>query len=183
MKKLILAGAVLALAIVTTAWGVRAMAEKSELKVVSKVDLSRYLGKWYEIATIPSWFEKKCARDTSATYTLRNDGDVDVLNQCTQSDGTVSSAHGRAWVKDKATNAKLKVSFIPWVKLNFMAGDYWIIDLGPNYEYAVVGSPGRDYGWILARMPSLPKQTMDGIIKRLEEQGYDFKKFKLTEQK
>ena len=154
----------------------------ADLKVVSKVDLSRYLGKWYEIATIPQSFQKQCVGGTSATYTLRKDGDVDVLNACTKKDGTISSAHGRAWVADKATNAKLKVSFIPFLKLNFLAGDYWVIDLGANYEYAVVGHPNRSYGWILSRTPTLPKETLDGIFARLKASGYDTSQFKMTDQ-
>jgi len=155
----------------------------SEVKVVGKVELSRYLGKWYEIAAIPQSFQKQCAFGTTATYSLRDDGDVSVLNQCYTSEGKLSKATGRAWVNDKATNAKLKVSFIPYLKWNFLAGDYWVIDLGPNYEYAVVGHPSRTYGWILSRTPELPKDTLDGIIKRIQAQGYDFSKFKMTNQK
>jgi len=154
-----------------------------ELKTVEKVELSRYLGKWYEIATIPASFQKKCAGGTSATYSLREDGAISVLNQCYLKDGKVSQAKGRAWVADKNTNAELKVSFIPFLRLNFLAGDYWIIDLGENYEYAVVGHPSREYGWILSRTPELPDQVLKGIISRLEGQGYDFSRFKMTNQK
>ena len=154
----------------------------SEVKVVHKVELGRYLGKWYEIAAIPQSFQKQCAFGTTATYSLRPDGDVAVLNQCYTSEGRLSKATGRAWVNDKSTNAKLKVSFIPFLKWNFLAGDYWVIDLGPDYEYAVVGHPSRTYGWILSRTPELPKDTLEGVIKRLEAQGYDFSKFKMTDQ-
>lgn len=155
----------------------------SELKTVSKVDLGRYLGKWHEIAAIPQSFQKQCAFGTTATYSLRDDGDVAVQNQCYTSEGKLSKATGRAWVIDKATNAKLKVSFVPFLKWDFLSGDYWVIDLGPDYEYAVVGHPSRAYGWILSRTPELPRDTLDGIIKRLEAQGYDFSKFKMTDQK
>ena len=161
--------------------GLRVMA--AELKVVNKVDLSRYLGQWHEIAAIPQSFQKQCAYGTTATYSLRKDGDVEVLNQCFEKDGSLSSARGRAWVSDKTTNAKLKVSFIPFLRWNFLAGDYWVIDLGPNYEYAVVGHPNRNYGWILARTTELPKATLDGIFARLKAQGYDVSKFKMTAQK
>ncbi len=153
-----------------------------EVKTVPKVDLGRYLGKWYEIATITMWFQKDCAGGTTATYTLKDNGDVSVLNQCVQTDGKVKSANGVAWVVDKNTHAKLKVSFLP-LGLKWFGGDYWVIDLGPNYEYAVVGHPSRQYGWILSRTPELSKPALDQIVKNLTAQGYDFSKFKMTEQK
>ena len=162
-------------------------AEKSgsinELKTVKKVALERYLGKWYEIATIKQSFQKKCAGGTTAVYTLREDGDISVLNRCYTDKWQVVEAKGRAWVVDRESNAKLKVSFIPWIKLNFLAGDYWIIGLGPSYEYAVVGHPSRKYGWILSRSPELPEPVLRDIIKMLESQGYDFSRFSITDQK
>jgi apolipoprotein D and lipocalin family protein len=157
---------------------VQAQAQKP-LKVVNKVDLGRYLGKWYEIASIPAWFQKDCSYGTTATYSKLESGDIGVLNSCYTKDGKLKSAKGVAWVTDKTTSAKIKVSFLPF-GLKLFGGDYWVIDLGPNYEYAVVGHPDRTYGWILSRTPELPKETMDGIIKRLEAQGYDFSKFKMT---
>jgi apolipoprotein D and lipocalin family protein len=175
--------AVILICALMTAQDLKAASNSSGVKTVSKVELSRYLGKWYEIASIPQSFQKQCAFGTTATYSLRSDGDVAVLNQCYTSEGKLSKANGRAWVADKSTNAKLKVTFIPWLKWNFLAGDYWVIDLGPNYEYAVVGHPSRGYGWILSRTPELPKDTLDGIVKRLKDQGYDFSKFKMTDQK
>jgi apolipoprotein D and lipocalin family protein len=155
----------------------------AELKAVGQVELSRYLGKWYEIATIQTPFQKKCAYGTTATYSLREDGDIDIINQCYTREGELKSVHGRAWVADDSSNAKLKVSFIPFLKWDFLAGDFWVIDLGPNYEYAVVGHPSRSFGWVMSRTPELPKEVLDGIIKRLAAQGYDFSKFKMTEQK
>ncbi|HUT55131.1 MAG TPA: lipocalin family protein [bacterium] len=158
-------------------------AEQRPLITVERVDLARYMGKWYEIATITAPFQKDCAGGTTATYTALPDGTVEVLNQCCQADGTLKQARGRAWVDDAATNAKLKVSFIPWLRLSFLAGDYWIIDLGPDYEYAVVGHPSRRYGWILGRASELPADVLAGIKQRLTEQGYDVDRFKMTDQK
>ena len=155
---------------------------RSELKVVDHVDLSRYLGKWYEIARIPVFFQSGCAGGVTATYTLLAEGTVRVLNQCCADDGQKKQAKGRAWVVDKKTNAKLKVSFVPILSKLF-AGDYWIIDLGPNYEYAVVGHPSRDIGWILSRTPTLPDDIMKGIAERLKANGYDFSRFKITDHK
>jgi len=157
--------------------------ELIELKVVEKVELNRYLGKWYEIASIPAPFQKQCAYGVTATYSMGKEGMIEVLNQCWTKEGKLKSAKGRAWVVDEKSNAKLKVSFVPLVNWNFLAGDYWVIDLGKNYEYAVVGHPTRKYGWILAREPKIDKSALDKIIQRLAEQGYDFSKFRLTEHK
>jgi apolipoprotein D and lipocalin family protein len=101
---------------------------------------------------------------------LRSDGDIDVLNRCRKGslDGEEKSALGRARVVDHSTNAKLEVSFFRpfW-------GDYWIIDLAEDYSYAVVGHPGRDYLWILARTPTMTEATYLGIVARLQAQGYE----------
>lgn len=139
------------------------------LQTVARVELSRYLGTWYELANFPQRFQRGCTA-TTATYTLRADGDLEVLNRCRKGslDGQERSARGRARVVDRVTNAKLKVSFFRpfW-------GDYWIIDLSDDYSYAVVGHPGRDYLWILARQPTMAEATYQGIVARLEAQGYE----------
>lgn len=154
----------------------------SELQIVEHVDLSRYLGKWYEIASIPVWFQRECAGGTTANYTLVKEGTVGVLNECCTAEGTKKQAKGQAWVVDKKTNAKLKVSFVSILGFWLFAGDYWVIDLGPNYEYAVIGHPSRSIGWILSRTPTLAEEVLKGISTRLEEKGYDFSKFKMTDQ-
>ncbi len=138
-------------------------------QVVEKVDLQRYLGVWYEIARYPNRFERDCVAAT-ATYSLRDDGRIDVLNQCRLKtlDGKPKAARGKAWIVDPATNAKLKVSFF-WP----FSGDYWIIDLDENYRYAVVGHPERKYLWILSRTPQMDEETYTNILERLRTQGYD----------
>lgn len=156
--------------------------ETEPLQVVNKVELSKYMGRWYEIATIVMWFEKDCAGGTTADYELFSDGTVKVLNACYTADGKKKTGSGRAWVVDDQTNAKLKVSFLPF-GLKFFGGDYWIIDLGANYEYAVVGHPSRRYGWILSRTKTLPEEVLNSIISSLETKGYDFSKFTMTNQK
>ncbi len=139
------------------------------LRTVEHVELPRYLGTWYEIANFPQRFQRGCTA-TTATYTVRADGDIDVLNRCRKGtvDGKEKSARGRARVLDRTTNAKLEVSFFR----PFWA-DYWIIDLADDYSYAVVGHPGRDYLWILARTPTLDAATYEGILGRLQNQGYE----------
>jgi len=154
----------------------------ADLRVVPSVDVARYLGTWYEIASIPVSFQAFCAGGTTATYTLLPDGKIEVLNQCYTAEGKKKQAIGRAWVADKATNAKLKVSFVSFLGLWLFAADYWIIDLGADYEYAVVGHPNRNYGWILSRTSTLPEQVLVGIKARLAEQGYDVTRFRTTDQ-
>jgi apolipoprotein D and lipocalin family protein len=139
------------------------------LETVAEVDLNRYVGTWFEIANFPNRFQRGCTA-TTATYTLRSDGDIDVLNRCRQGtvDGELKSAQGRARVVDPATNAKLKVSFFRpfW-------GDYWIIDLDEDYQYAVVGHPDRDYLWILSRSPTMEDATYRSIVTGLKGGGYE----------
>ena len=138
------------------------------LQTVDRVDLNRYAGTWYEIATIPMSFQKGCTGVT-ATYTLRPDGDVDVLNTCRKErvDGELKTARAKAWSVDPS-NAKLEVRFF-WP----FHGSYWIIDLDPDYRWAVVGHPSREYLWILSRTPRMDDATYDGILSRLRAQSYD----------
>jgi apolipoprotein D and lipocalin family protein len=127
------------------------------LEVVSSVDLGRYTGTWYEIARYPHKFQKGCI-GSRATYALRDDGNLSVLNECyEESDKSkLRSAKGKAWIVDKDTNAKLKVSFF-WP----FSGHYWIIDLGKKYEYAVIGHPKRKYLWILCRTQVMDEQVYE----------------------
>lgn len=124
---------------------------------------------WYEIARLPNRFQRDCASDTSATYTLRPDGKITVLNQCRQSDGRVKSATGTARLAGgKEPNSKLRVTFF-WP----FYGNYWIIDLEPDYRWAVVGEPDRKYFWILSREPQLDEALYSQIVERARNQGYD----------
>ncbi|HRX84109.1 MAG TPA: lipocalin family protein [Phycisphaerae bacterium] len=139
------------------------------LDTVARVEVDRYTGKWYEIAHYPNWFQASCASST-AEYTANADGTIEVFNTCLAADGSeVSTIRGTARVVDPATNAKLTVSF-PFIPF---PGDYWIIQLGDDYEYAVVGEPRRSTLFILSRTPTLDADTLDGILTRLTEQGYD----------
>ncbi len=139
------------------------------LETVAHVDLGRYVGSWYEIANFPQSFQRGCVAST-ATYTARDDGEIDVLNRCREGaiDAPERSALGRARVVDPSTNAELEVSFFRpfW-------GDYWVIDLDADYRWAVVGHPGRDYLWILSRTPTMPEATYQAIVSRLQTKGYE----------
>jgi len=144
----------------------------SPMEVVQNVDVEKYMGKWFEIATIPMGFQKDCT-GTSATYTLNPDKTVRVFNQCFEKslDGPENSIEGKAWVVDAATNSKLKVQFF-WP----FSGDYWLIDLDDNYQYAVVGHPSRNYLWVLSRTPQLDNQIYEELLIKIERQGYDLQR-------
>ena len=139
------------------------------LETVADVDLQRYTGTWYEIARFPHRFQKDCYA-TRAVYTLREDGLIGVYNECRKgaADGPIKAVKGKARVVDKQTNAKLEVSFF-WP----FWGDYWIIDLDPDYQWAVVGHPSRSYLWILSRQEKMEAEVLDGIRLRLQQQGYN----------
>lgn len=137
-------------------------------KTVGSVDLERYAGQWFEIARFPNRFQRDCATEITATYILRSPGTFEVVNSCRRADGSLNVVRGRARVADKRTHAKLKVTFF-WP----FAGDYWIVDLGEDYDYSVVSEPGRKYLWILSRTPQITEQRYREIITRLEARGFD----------
>jgi apolipoprotein D and lipocalin family protein len=146
--------------------------------VVSNVDLNRYQGLWYEIARLPNYFERKlkCA---SATYTLRPDGKITVLNKGNYitDPQRSTSAKGVAWVPDKNSPAKLKVQFF-WP----FSGNYWIMYLDPEYKYVLVGDPSLKYLWILAREKKMDESTYKMLLHEAIENGYDVKNIIRIEQ-
>jgi apolipoprotein D and lipocalin family protein len=154
----------------------------AEVQVVKEVDLNRYIGKWYEIALIPVWFQKDCYSGSTAEYSLTEGGEINVVNRCCTREGTLKEANGRAWMVDKNCPAKLKVGFFSVLGFFPFKGDYWIIDLDPEYRYVVIGHPTRKLGWILSRTPALPQETLNGIAERLTQNGYNFSDFKMTNQ-
>tara|TARA_B100001123_G_scaffold445142_1_gene595944 strand:+ start:1143 stop:1697 length:555 start_codon:yes stop_codon:yes gene_type:complete len=147
-----------------------------ELQVVPHVDIERYLGKWYEIALYPNWFEEGCFRST-AFYEKSENGQIKVTNRCRMyaSDGELNEAIGKASIVDKRTNAKLKVQFF-WP----FKGDYWIIDLDKDYQYAVVSEPARQYLWILSRSPRIDNQTLEKLKNKISDKGFDLSYLKKT---
>lgn len=138
------------------------------VRTVVKVDLDRYMGKWFEIAAFPQRFEKGC-HCTTAEYEMTDKGYVRVFNTCRKGgpDGKVSRAKGKAFIVKGSGNAKLRVQFF-WP----FRGNYWIIDLAEDYTYAVVGDPSRKYLWILSRTPAMDPALYDEIVRRTEAQGF-----------
>lgn len=162
-------------------FGINSLAEsKDEPETVERVDLGRYAGLWYEIAKIPNRFQRKCHRDTTANYKLRDDGRISVLNRCIDKEGNPIEASGLAKVIDSDTNAKLKVSFFRIFGIQLFWGDYWIIGLGYDYKYAIVGHPARKYGWILSRERQLSSENFEEIYSILRNSGYNPDDFEFT---
>jgi apolipoprotein D and lipocalin family protein len=152
---------------------------------VAALDLQRYAGVWYEIARLPNWFQKKCAHSVVARYGVREDGRLDVVNECVEKDGRTTRAAGVARLADpKGPPSRLKVRFAP-AFLSFLSavwGDYWVIELGPDYSYAVVGEPKREYLWVLSREPRMPEPLYAEILGRASR-FYDVSRVVRTEQR
>ncbi len=142
------------------------------LAAVPSVDLQKYAGKWFEIASFPQRFQKGC-HCTSAEYELTGKGYVRVINTCRKNgpEGKVKTAKGKAFVVEGSGNAKLRVQFF-WP----FRGDYWIIDLAADYSFAVVGDPSRKYLWILSRTPVMDEGLYQEIVRRTAEKGFDVAK-------
>lgn len=173
----LIASTVLALATITPAQAAEAF---DPLDTVEYVDLDRYVGSWYEIATIPAIFEWGC-NGTTATYTANDDGTIGVLNSCNMFwlNGPVRDAQAVATVADPETNAKLKVKFGG----SPVAGDYWVIDLdAEGYQWAVVGEPTRSYYWILSRRPVMDPDLYQELLDRAADVGYDVSQIEETKQ-
>ncbi|MBC7837745.1 MAG: lipocalin family protein [Nitrospiraceae bacterium] len=147
---------------------------KGDLSTVASVDLSRYAGTWYEIARLPMWFQRHCV-DSKAIYSSRPDGLVGVHNECVTESGGVEQVEGVASVVDPKTNARLTVVFDNWFARLFGSsreGNYWILDLDPEYRTAMVGTPDRRYLWILSRIPQLEDSTYQRLVERARQLGY-----------
>lgn len=146
------------------------------LRVVDSVDLTRYAGRWYEAARLPNKFQHQCTGDIVVHFALRADGRIDVVNQCRTAGNKVESARGIARkAADGKSNARLEVRFAPAI-LSFLSsvwGDYWIIGLGPDYTWAVVGTPSREHLWILSRTPAMSASSYDRAIEIAKGNGFD----------
>jgi apolipoprotein D and lipocalin family protein len=139
------------------------------LKTVPYVDLQRYAGTWYVIANIPYWLENgKVA--TADVYTINADGTMGntYVFRRESFDAPEEQWKGTAWVHDTSTNAEWRVRFI-WP----LSAAYLVIDLDPEYRWAVIGHPSRDYFWVLSRTRQLDESVYQGMLARAASQGYD----------
>lgn len=137
--------------------------------VVANLDLDRYAGRWFEIARFPNRFERDCVAVT-ADYARLPDGTISVVNSCRKFtfDGDLQVAEGSARVEGPG---RLSVNFVPW--LPFARGDYWVLDVTPQYSVAVVGEPSGSTGWILARTPRISAAELERALAALRRNGYD----------
>ncbi len=144
-------------------------------QTVERVDLDRYMGKWYEIASLPNWFQNGC-HCTMAEYELRADF-VLVRNSCRKgsTQGNLDVATGKAYPVSGSNNSRLKVQFF-WP----FKGDYWVLALDDNYEYAMVGHPNKKYLWILSRTPEMSESVYQRLVEKAAQNGYDVSKIKKT---
>ncbi len=148
-----------------------------ELPTESAVSLERYAGTWYEQARLPNRFQKDCAGDVRADYTLNPDGTVQVVNQCRKEDGSTKRAEGIGRTAERgpmADTARLEVRFAPdWVSwLPMVWGDYWIIQLEGDYEYSLVGTPDRKYLWVLTREEQADPKRVQAMLDYASTLGF-----------
>ncbi len=156
-----------------------ALASDPPLRVVESVDLTQYAGRWFEAARLPNKFQNQCAGDVVVHYALRADGRLDVVNRCRTAAGKVDQARGIGRkAGDGTSNSRLEVRFAPAI-LSFLRsvwGDYWVIGLGPEYTWAVVGTPSREYLWILSRTPQMSPTSYERAIDIARGSGFDVTK-------
>lgn len=150
-------------------------AKNEPLKTVEKVELDKYLGVWYEVARKPLYFQNKCDRDVTATYTLNENGNVNVDNRCFSVDGKLNQSIGEAFVQNEPFDTKLKVSFLPsvirWLPVG--RGDYWVLKLDEDYQTVLVGEPRRKYLWVLSRTHNPDKAVVQEYLDYAKSVGYD----------
>jgi apolipoprotein D and lipocalin family protein len=139
------------------------------VRTVPRVDLPRYLGNWYVIANIPYALEKGKVASYD-TYSMRPDGRMDNVFTFRKGSFTApeTSWHGVAWVVNRASNAEWRVRFL-WP----LYATYLVLELDPDYRWAVVATPGHKLLWVLARQRHLDDSTYAEILKRIAAQGYD----------
>lgn len=151
--------------------------QRQPLATVAFVDLSRYSGTWYEIARLPMRFQRHCV-DSKAIYTTRPDGTVGVHNECRTDRGGLDQVDGVATVVDQKTNARLTVVFDNFFARLFGSsreGNYWVLDVDPDYRVAMVGTPDRRYLWILSRTPRLDEPTYELLVAKAVGLGFPVK--------
>jgi len=158
--------------------------QPAPLEAIASLDVPRYMGTWYEVAKYPNWFQKRCIANTSATYALQLNGMLQVLNRCQKEDGSMSEALGAAKQVGEANSPKLEVRFAPaWLSfLPFVWGNYWVIDLDPQYQLAAVSEPSRKYLWILSRSKTVEPKAYEALLQRLKQKGFNLDAIEISKQ-
>lgn len=155
------------------------------LMPIASLDVARYMGTWYELAKFPNWFQKKCVSETRAHYSTQADGTVQVVNRCRTASGDLSEAVGLARQIGEKNSPKLQVRFAPaWLSfIPAVWGDYWVIDLDPQYQLVAVSEPTRKYLWILSRVPKADPVAYELLLGRLARMGFDLDRLEKSRQK
>lgn len=156
-------------------FGVLVACNRAPLDTAPNVDLAQFQGKWYEVAHLPRPTQKDCV-GTTATYTMQQDGQLAFVHECTLTDGTYHGATALARVSDAHDPSKMQVDF------GGVWGDYWILEVAPDYRYAVVGHPSRDYLWILSRSPKMDPNDLSAVIDHAHAKDFDTSKLEYTQQ-
>lgn len=164
------------------AFALSAAVPNAPVRTVESVDLARYVGVWHEIARYPNRFQDQCTGNVTATYALREDGRIRVVNRCRIAGGAMNEAEGVARVVEGSRNTRLKVRFAPaWLGLlPFVWGDYWVIGLESDYHWVVVGTPDRKYLWVLAREAAMTDDEWKAATAKAHENGFDLARLKRT---
>ena len=149
----------------------------AEPKAVDAIDVQKYAGRWYEVARLPMYFQRNCASDVKAKYSLNSDKTIKVRNQCMNKEGKLDVSEGVAYPQNDG-NSQLKVSFLPkglrWVP--FSKGDYWVLRVDEDYQVALVGGPSHRYLWLLSRTPDVDEAVIEDYLNTAKAQGYDLSK-------
>ena len=149
----------------------------AEPKAVDAIDVQKYAGRWYEVARLPMYFQRNCASDVQAKYSLNSDKTIKVRNQCMNKEGKLDVSEGVAYPQNDG-NSQLKVSFLPkglrWVP--FSKGDYWVLRVDEDYQVALVGGPSHRYLWLLSRTPDVDEAVIEDYLNTAKAQGYDLSK-------
>ena len=157
--------------------GIGAMAADKPLRVVESVDAAHYMGRWYSIASIPSSFERQCVEGTTAEYTLLANGRIQVVNTCYDTEGNPDVARGQAWIPDLSESSKVKVSFVRFIGMWWFGAPYWIIDLAPDYSYAVAGIRPESTDGFSAEPRALPTKSYPESLSGWSCRDIDLKRF------
>lgn len=152
-----------------------AVAQPAPLATIPSLNLPRYMGTWYELARFPNRFQGQCIGPASAEYSLLPGGTVRVVNRCPLAGGQVDTAVGEARRIGPEGSPTLEVRFAPaWLSwLPAVWGPYWVVDLDPDYQLAVVSEPKREYLWVLSRSPEIEPARWEALQARLRAQGFD----------
>jgi apolipoprotein D and lipocalin family protein len=178
-----LIGALLiATAVVVVASPLRAQTRRPIPRAADHIDLKRYAGLWYEVARLPNDRQKHCVSDVTVRFTMRDAGHLDVITSCRAADGKVRERHGIGRTRGGASSGKLEIRYAP-AFFSFVPRvwkDHWILGLGPDYTWTVVGMPTRDHLWILSRLPEMSASSYQQALEIADGNGFDIRQLVKT---